>query len=104
MKVILINPAFNRYGGVKGLGGTLTPLNLCCLAAYVRQQHPDVEFRVLDSEIREISHEETVEETAGFLSIRIFLRRLYYNMPVAMRKYLSPVVDKYLTKKFESNG
>ncbi len=48
--------------------------------------------------------EESLNENAGFLSIRVFLRRLYYNMPGAMRKYLSPVVDKYLTRKFESNG
>ena len=67
MKVVLINPPFNRYGGVKGLGGTMLPLNLCCLAAYVRQKHPDIEFKILDAEIRGISHEETAEEAATFL-------------------------------------
>ena len=66
MKIILINPAFNRYGGVKGHGGSVIPLNLCCLAAYVRKFHDDVELKILDSEVRDISHEETVEETAAF--------------------------------------
>ena len=66
MKVILINPAFNRYGGVKGHGGSVIPLNLCCLAAYVRELHDDVGLEILDSEVRDISHEQTVEETAAF--------------------------------------
>ena len=59
MKVILINPAYNRYGGVKGHGGSVIPLNLCCLAAYIRKLHNDVELKILDSESRDISHEET---------------------------------------------
>lgn len=66
MKVILINPTFNRYGGLEGHGGNQLPINLCYLAAYARQQHPDVEFSLLDSEIRGLSHEETVDEVASF--------------------------------------
>ena len=65
MKVILINAAFDRYGGIKGRG-TMVPLNLCYLAAYARQKHPDAEFKILDADLRSISHEETVEETASF--------------------------------------
>lgn len=67
MKVTLINPAFSRYGGVKGHGGSMVPLNLCYLAAYARHKQNDVEFRILDSEIRGLSHEETVDETVKFL-------------------------------------
>jgi radical SAM superfamily enzyme YgiQ (UPF0313 family) len=59
MKITLINPAFNRYGGVKGHGGSAVPLNLCYLAAYTRQVHSDIEFQILDSELRGLSHEET---------------------------------------------
>ena len=49
-----------------GHGGAMAPLNLCCLAAYARQQHPDVAFRILDAEVEGISHEETVCEAAEF--------------------------------------
>src|SRR4030067_1621333 len=66
MKVVLINPAFNRYGGLEGHGGRMVPLNLCYLAAYAREKHPEVEFRILDSEIKGFSHEDTVEETSNF--------------------------------------
>lgn len=66
MNVVLINAAFNRYGGLKGHGGSMMPLNLCYLAAYARQQNPEVEFKIFDAEIRGISHEETVQETAKF--------------------------------------
>lgn len=66
MKLILINPAFNRYGGIKGHGGSAMPLNLCCLAAYIRQLHNDVEIKILDSETQNISHEQTVEQVAAF--------------------------------------
>ena len=62
----MINPAYNRYGGVKGHGGSVILLNLCCLVAYVRKLHVDVELKILDSEVRDISHEETVEEAAAF--------------------------------------
>ena len=66
MRVILINPAFNRYGGIRGHGGSMTPLNLCYLAAYARQQFPEMDFKILDSEIKGLSHEETVKEVAKF--------------------------------------
>jgi anaerobic magnesium-protoporphyrin IX monomethyl ester cyclase len=66
MNILLINAAFNIYGGVKGHGGTMMPLNLCYLAAYARVQHPDVRFRILDAEILGLSHEQTVEEAASY--------------------------------------
>jgi radical SAM superfamily enzyme YgiQ (UPF0313 family) len=60
MRLALINAAFNRYGGVKGHGGTMAPLNLCYLAAYARSKHPDLGIDILDAEISGLSHEETV--------------------------------------------
>jgi len=66
VRILLINPAFNRYGGIKGHGGSMMPLNLCYIAAYARKNHPQSEFKILDSEILGIGHEETVEETARY--------------------------------------
>ncbi len=66
MRVVLINPSFNRYGGLKGHGGSLLPINLCYLASYGRQQHPDVELKVIDADVRGLSHEETIDETEAF--------------------------------------
>ena len=44
----------------------MIPLNLCCLAAYARRENPDVEFKILDADVRGLSHEETLQETAAF--------------------------------------
>lgn len=66
MKLLLINAAFNRYGGIKGHGGTMMPLNLCYLAAYARAKYPDLEINILDAEIKGLSHEETVGEAKTF--------------------------------------
>ena len=66
MRVIFVNPSFNRYGGIKGHGGSMMPLNLCYLAAYTRQQHPEVELKILDCEIKGFTHEESVDEIIRF--------------------------------------
>ena len=66
MRIIFVNPAFNRYGGIKGHGGAMIPFNLCYLAAYARQQHPEIEVKILDCEIKGISHEESVDEIRLF--------------------------------------
>ncbi len=66
MKVIFLNPSFNRYGGISGHGGSMIPLNLCYLAAYSREKHPEIEFKILDAEISGLSHEDTVEEISAF--------------------------------------
>jgi anaerobic magnesium-protoporphyrin IX monomethyl ester cyclase len=62
MKVVLINPPFARVHGIKGHGGALIPLNLCCLAAYARDRHPEVEFSILDAEALALSPQQTVEK------------------------------------------
>ncbi|MHB8066518.1 MAG: B12-binding domain-containing radical SAM protein [Desulfobaccales bacterium] len=66
MKVLLINPPFLRYGGSKGIGGSLIPLNLCCLAAYARRDHKEVEFSILDAEARGLNLEATVSAAIQF--------------------------------------
>jgi len=65
-KVLLINPPFYQYGGIEGFGGHLIPLNLCYLAAYAREKHPDVEFRILDSEALGYNRERTVAVATQF--------------------------------------
>jgi len=64
MRVVLINPSFNRYGGLAGHGGRMAPINLCYLAAYGREKHPDVEFSIIDAEVHGLSHEETATQVA----------------------------------------
>ena len=66
MKVLLINPPFSRYGGLKSQGGALIPLNLCYLAAYGRAEHPDVGFKILDAESKGLTLEETADLTVQF--------------------------------------
>lgn len=66
MNVLLVNVAFNKYGGVKGHGGLMTPLNLCYLAAYCRQEHPEVSIKIIDAEACGLSHSQTVEQAVEF--------------------------------------
>jgi anaerobic magnesium-protoporphyrin IX monomethyl ester cyclase len=66
MRVLLINPPFFRYGGLKGVGGVMIPLNLCYLVAYARQQHPEAEFKILDAEANDLSLEETSTQAINF--------------------------------------
>lgn len=65
-KVLLVNAAFNKYGGIKGHGGSSVPLNLCYLAAFGRDKHPDVDFKILDAEALGLSHENTAEEALQY--------------------------------------
>ena len=62
MNVLLINPCFNRYAGVKGHGGLSAPLNLAYLASYIRDQRPKAKVTILDAEAYDLSHEETLEK------------------------------------------
>ncbi|MFA5350386.1 MAG: radical SAM protein [Candidatus Omnitrophota bacterium] len=65
-KLLLLNPPFSKYGGMRDFGGTMMPLNLCLLAAYVRQQNKDVEIRILDSENMGLNQADTVKEIRHF--------------------------------------
>jgi len=66
MKVLLLNPSFNRYAGIKGHGGLSAPLNLAYLAAYLRQRRPDAEINILDAEAYGLTYEETVGRIQAF--------------------------------------
>ena len=66
LNVLLVNPAFSRYGGIVGHGNTMVPLNLCYLAGYGRRQHADAAFKILDAEVLGHRHEETVAKAVEF--------------------------------------
>jgi hypothetical protein len=38
VKVLLVNPPFTIYGGLKGHGGKTPPINLTYLASYLREK------------------------------------------------------------------
>jgi anaerobic magnesium-protoporphyrin IX monomethyl ester cyclase len=65
-KLLLLNPPFTLYGGIRDFGGTMMPLNLCSLAAYVRQQNEDIEIKILDSERMGLNHDEIIDEIKHF--------------------------------------
>jgi len=60
--IVLINPSFNRYAGIKGHGGLSAPLNLALLAAYLRQKRPDTVVSIIDAEAFGYGYDETVNE------------------------------------------
>ena len=62
MKVLFLNPPFTEYAGLEGHGGKALPLNLAYLAAYLRQERPDIALDVLDCEARELGYEQIREE------------------------------------------
>lgn len=62
MKTILVNPAYNKFGGIKGQGGALIPLSLCCLAAYLIREEPGTDVSIIDAEAKGWSHADTVNE------------------------------------------
>ena len=66
MRILLINPPYFRCGGLKGVGGAMIPLNLCYLAAYGRQEHPDAQFNILDAEANDLCLEEVLSKTNKF--------------------------------------
>jgi len=62
MKVLLLNPPFAEYGGLKGHGGKALPLNLAYIASYLRQEKPKVAISVLDCEGFSLSYDEIESE------------------------------------------
>ena len=96
MKVILINPSFSRYGGIKGHGGSMIPLNLCYLAAYARKQFPEVKFKILDSDVKGMNHEDTIKEVATFSPdlIGITTNTGVFDSVIALIKMLKQKLDE----------
>ena len=50
MKILLINPMYIIYGGLKGMGGSAPPLGLAYIAAYLREKKDNVDISILDAE------------------------------------------------------
>src|SRR3989338_944537 len=62
MKVLLLNPPFTEYGGLKGHGGKALPLNLAYIAGYLREKKPHIDISVLDCEGLGLSYEQIENE------------------------------------------
>jgi len=63
MNIVLINPCFNRYAGVKGHGGLSAPLNLACLAAYVRLKRSNYKIYIIDAEALNYTYQDIIKKT-----------------------------------------
>jgi len=61
MNIVFINPCFNHYAGIKGHGGLSAPLNLACLAAYLREKRPTDKITIIDAEALNYDYESTIE-------------------------------------------
>ena len=66
MRVLLLNPPFDLPGSVRGHGGAQIPLNLCYLAAYARQEHPDICIQILDADAEGLSCSEVAQRAADY--------------------------------------
>ena len=58
MKIILVNPMFALYGGVKGHGGSAPPINLGYLASFVRSKKDYYDISILDAEALELTYDD----------------------------------------------
>jgi len=65
-KIILINPPYSNYGGVKGHGGKNTPLNLAYIASNLRTKKTDIDIKIVDAEALELTLEEITKEVDRF--------------------------------------
>lgn len=57
MKILLINPPYTNFEGMKESGGHMMPLNLAYLAAYLRERI-DCKISILDAEVRGLNYEQ----------------------------------------------
>lgn len=60
MKVLLINPPYMNFEGMKESGGHAVPLNLAYLAGYLRQK-VDCQIKILDTEVLCLDYKEIKE-------------------------------------------
>ena len=59
MRITLINPPFERYGGMKGHGGKAMPLNLCYIAAYAKKYAKNSrDINLIDAEAEGLTFEQ----------------------------------------------
>ncbi len=61
MRVLLLNPPFTEYGGLKGHGGLAPPLNLGYLASYLREKASKHRLSILDCEALGLTYEKIEE-------------------------------------------
>jgi len=64
-RVLLINPPYTFLAGIKSSAGHATPLNLCYLASYLRE-NLDCKISIMDCEIEETSFEEIGKKIKAF--------------------------------------
>jgi len=57
IKVLLINPPYSNFEGMKGAGGYTLPFNIAYLAAYLRDK-VECDIKVLDTEALGLNHKE----------------------------------------------
>lgn len=57
MKILLINPPYTNFEGIKESGGHMMPLNLAYLASYLREKI-ESEIIILDAEVMGLSYQE----------------------------------------------
>ncbi len=62
MKILLINPPYTNFEGLKESGGHMLPLSFGYLAAYTRERIKDCEFKILDSEVLGLGYEQIKEK------------------------------------------
>lgn len=66
MRLLLINPCFALYAGVRGHGGSAAPLNLAYIAAYLRERIDGCVASIIDAEALHLTYEQTVEQASEF--------------------------------------
>lgn len=60
MKILLINPPYTNFEGIKESGGHMMPLNLAYLAAYLRER-VKCKIVILDAEVRGLNYKQIKE-------------------------------------------
>lgn len=58
MKILLINPPFTAYGGMRGHGGKAPPINLAYIASYLLSRRKDDQVKILDAEALGLTFED----------------------------------------------
>src|SRR3989344_4248063 len=61
MKVLLINPPYTNFEGMKKSAGNTMPLNLAYLAAYLKSKI-NCDIKIMDSEAKSMGYKEIEEE------------------------------------------
>lgn len=62
MKILLINPPYTNFEGMKESGGRMFPLGFGYLAAYIREKIKDCEFKILDTEVLGLNYGQIKEK------------------------------------------